>query len=174
MKTTTQARDPAAFEKLQELVREIEVAMITTVIPDGALHSRPMVTCDIDEEGEMWFFTMDDSDMVHDLEAEHAVNVSYAEPTKHRYVSITGSASVVHNRGKAHELWDASLKPYFPRGLDDPHVVLLRVRIETAEFWDSPSSKVMRVFRRIGGGQSVDAEAGEHTKIDVRATPASG
>jgi general stress protein 26 len=174
MKKTTQARDPAAFEKLQTLVREIEVAMITTVTPDGALHSRPMVTCDFDEEGEMWFFTADDSGIVHDLDAEHAVNVSYADPKKRRYVSVTGNAAVVHDRAKAHELWVASLKPYFPRGLDDPHVALLRVRIESAEYWESPASKAMRVFGRAARGGTDADEAGEHTKIDIRATPASG
>lgn len=174
MKTTTQSRDPEAYEHLRDLVRDIDIAMITTVTPDGALHSRPMVTREFDEEGELWFFTVDESAMAHDIEAEHAVNISYADPRNRRYVSITGSASIVHDAEKARELWDASLKPYFPRGIDEPHLALLRVKIETAEYWESPAGKAVRLVKEPGGADHNSDEAGEHTKIDVRATPASG
>ena len=84
MKTTTQARDPEAFEQLREIVREIDIAMITTVTPDGALHSRPMVTRDFGDDGELWFFTSDDAEMAHDIASEHPVNISYADPKKRR------------------------------------------------------------------------------------------
>jgi len=175
MKTTTASADPKAFHKLQELVREIDVAMITTVTPDGALHSRPMATVGFDDNGTIWFFTADDSGKVRDLEAEHAVNISYADPRKQRYVSVTGNASVVHDRDKAKELWKPSLKTYFPRGLEDAHVALLAARIETAEFWDSPSGKMAQLFsRKKTGHDGDDPEPGEHTKVAVRATPASG
>jgi general stress protein 26 len=174
MKTTTQSRDPQAFHRLQEIVRDIDIAMITTVTPDGALHSRPMVTREIGEDGEMWFFTSDDTQMADDIEAEHAVNVTYADAKSRHYVSITGNASLVHDAAKAKELWAASLKTYFPRGLDEPHLALLRVRIESAEFWESPPSKVMRVFKNLGRNGGDEDDGDEHTKVDVRATPASG
>lgn len=167
MKTTTQERDPAAYGKLQDIARDIDVAMITTVTPDGALHSRPMVTRRFDDAGEIWFFMRDDSGMVDDLEAEHAVNVSYADPGKCRYISITGSGILTRDQEKAEELWDDSLKAYFALGLDDPHLALLRVQVEIADFWESPASSVMRIFQR-------DRDGDGHTKIAVRATPASG
>ena len=175
MKTTTASADPGAFLKLQELVRDIDIAMITTVTHDGALHSRPMATVAFEDEGTIWFFTADDSAMAHDLEEEHAVNISYADPRKHRYVSVTGNASIVHDADRAKELWKPALKAYFPRGLDDEHVALMSVRIESAEFWDAPSSKMVRFFSSSKIHRaSDDAERGEHTKVDVRATPASG
>src|SRR5687767_6816184 len=175
MNTTTASADPKAFQKLQELVREIEVAMITTVSPDGALHSRPMATAAFDDQGTIWFFTADDSGKARDLDEEHAVNVSYADPRKHRFVSVTGSASIVHDRDKAKELWKSSFIAYFPRGLDDGHVALIAVRIEIAEYWDSGSSKMAQLFsRRKSSRNGDDPEGDDHTKVEIRATPASG
>jgi general stress protein 26 len=33
-------------------------------------------------------------------------------------------------------------KIWFPKGKDDPEVALLRVTLEKAEYWDSPSSTI--------------------------------
>lgn len=166
-KTTTASRDPDALARLQDLVSDIDIAMVTTVTPDGALHSRPMATREFTDEGEIWFFTSDESAKAQDLESEHAVNLSYADPHKHHYVSITGNATLVHDRARARDLWHSKLKTWFPAGLDDPHVVLLRVRVETAEFWDAPSSRMVQLF-------TPRTDDGEHTRVDIRATPSSG
>lgn len=174
MKTTTQSQDPDAFAQLQAIVRDIDVAMITTVTANGALHSRPMVTRHFDDDGELWFLMSDEAAVAQDLETEHAVNLSYADPRKRRYVSVTGNATMLHDADKARELWDDALEAYFPLGLDDPHLALLRVRIESAEFWESPSGKAMTMFPAHEDGGSDTGKRGEHTKVDVRATPASG
>jgi general stress protein 26 len=172
MKTTTAENDPQAYKKLRDLIDEIEVAMITTVTHDGALHSRPMVTLRADEDGSIWFFTADDSGKAHDLEEEHAVNLSYADPKRRHYVSVSGSASVVHDTDKARELWKPALSAYFPRGLDDPHLALMCVKIESADYWDAPATGFFHREKGEGGrnGKTDD----HHTRVDVRATPASG
>src|SRR5205823_13361961 len=109
MKTTTSAADPKAFRKLQDLVRDIDIAMLTTVTVDGALRSRPMATRDFDDDGMMWFICSDRSEMAADLAGESGVNVSYADPKKQRFVSVTGNASIVHDPEIARKLWIPSL-----------------------------------------------------------------
>src|SRR4051812_21665287 len=168
MKTTTSAADPKAFHKLQEMVRDIDVAMVTTVTPEGALRSRPMATRKFDDDGVIWFLTSDSSEMVHDLEEEHAVNVSYADPKKQRFVSVTGSANLSHDREKAKTLWHPTMKMYFPRGLEDPHLAILMVRIETAEYWDLSSSKMVQLLATKSNSGGEDPEASGHTKVEVR------
>jgi general stress protein 26 len=174
MKTTTASEDPKAFAKLKELVTDIDIAMVTSVTVDGGLRSRPMVTREFAEDGALWFFMADDSSLAEDLREEHAVNVSYAEPKHHRYVSVTGNATQVHDNDKARKLWASSLKPYFPRGLDDPHLTLLCVRIETAEYWDAPSSKMVQLLHGRKGAGSREAGLGENVKVDIRNARASG
>lgn len=185
--TTTAALDPEAFAKLQDLVRDIGIAMVTTVTPHGSLHSRPMATVEFNDDGEIWFFTSDDSGKTRDLAEEHAVNLSYADIARQRYVSVTGAAHLVHDRVRAEELWDSDLQAWLPAGLDDPHLALLRVRIETAEYWDTSTRRMLDFFRRETASRGEKntrapnaAAAGtgrdevQHTKVDIHATPASG
>src|SRR4051812_7968267 len=122
--------DPAHDElvaKLERLILDIEVAMVTTVTPDGSLHSRPMFTLEADAGGELWFLTSDVSAEATDIAEEHAVNVSYADPANGRYVSVTGQASILRDAEKVQELWKPALKRFFPQGPENPHVALLRV-----------------------------------------------
>ncbi len=43
--------------KLYELIKDVQIAMMTTVDTDGTLHSRPMHGSKTDEHGDIWFFT---------------------------------------------------------------------------------------------------------------------
>jgi general stress protein 26 len=175
MKKTTASADPQSFQKLQKLVRDIDIAMVTTVVPDGALRSRPMATREITDAGVIWFFPADDSGKAQDVGEEHGVNVSYADAKHQRYVSITGSASIVHDREKAKALWHPMVKAYFPGGLDDPHLALLAVRIEVAEYWDSPSSKMVQLYEMTkAAATGKKPHLGEHTQVEVHAAPTSG
>lgn len=174
MKHTAADRDPAALEKLRELIAGIEVAMITTVTPDGALRSRPMRTLRIGNEAGLWFATAGDSAKTHDIEAEHAVNVSYADAGNQRYVSVTGSATLEHDPDRAREFWSPALARFFS-GPDDPQLVLLHVRVETAEFWDfSSAAAAAKTDGHAPLRHANKAPPGEHTKIDIRAARESG
>jgi general stress protein 26 len=175
MNLTTQELDPKAFDKLRHLIEEIDVAMVTTVTQEGALRSRPMVTLELGDDGQLWFFTADDSGKVHDIAAEHAVNISYADSTLQRYVSATGNASIMHDAAKARELWEPRLCRYFPRGLEDPQLALLCVRLESAEYWDySPQPGEPLGATAYDETKDGRGEHEAHTKVDIRATPSAG
>jgi general stress protein 26 len=183
MKTTTAEEDPRAAAKLRALIDDIAVAMVVTVTPDGALRSRPMLTQDVEEEGELWFFTSAESGMVHDIAEEHAVNINYSDPAQDRYVSVSGQATLIRERSKVEELWSSTLSRYFPRGMDDPDLALLRVRIESAEYWDSSRSQMVPVREESDANApskhakapgSGAGEKFEHTKVDIRAAQSTG
>lgn len=131
------------LEKLREMVKDIDFCMLTTVDENGDLHSRPMSSNgDIDPDGDLWFFTSASSHKVSEIEEFPKVNVSFADPDNQHYVSITGTAQLVRDRNKIDELWRPEFKIWFPEGKDDPEVALLRVSLEKAEYWDSPSSTI--------------------------------
>jgi general stress protein 26 len=82
---------------------------------------------------------------VDEIDREHNVNVSYADEGDNRYVSVSGRARLVRDRGKIDELWSPILKAWFPKGKDDQEVALLRVDVEKAEYWDAPSSTIVKL-----------------------------
>ena len=155
--------------KLGELIRNIEFAMLTTVDADGHLRSRPMATQKAEFDGDLWFFTHASAPKVEEIEREHNVNVSYAKPEQQRYVSVSGKARVVRDRAKIDELWSPELKAWFPAGTDDPDIALLQVRVEQAEYWDTPSSKMVHLagfLKAVATGQTY--QPGENEKLDLR------
>jgi general stress protein 26 len=142
MTAPTQTRE-TDLQKLRELVEDIDFCMLTTMDEGGDLHSRPMSSNgDIDPDGDIWFFTNASSLKVSEIAKLPKVNVSFADPDKQRYVSVSGTAQLVRDRAKIDELWRPEFKIWFPEGKDDPEIALLRVTLEKAEYWDSPSSTI--------------------------------
>ena len=131
------------LQKLRELIKDIDFCMLTTIDEHGDLHSRPMSSNgEIDANGDIWFFTALSSHKVSEVASSPKVNASFADPDNQRYVSITGVAELVQDRVKIDELWKPEFKIWFPEGKDDPEVALLRISLEKAEYWDSPSSTI--------------------------------
>lgn len=131
------------LEKLRTMVKAIDFCMLTTVDENGDPHSRPMSSNgDIDSNGDIWFFTGVSSHKVSEISKLPKVNLSFADPDNQNYVSITGTAQLVRDRKKIDELWRPEFKMWFPKGKDDPEVALLKVNLEKAEYWDSPSSTI--------------------------------
>jgi general stress protein 26 len=158
----------ASIEKLKSLTEGIDFCMLTTV-NGGHLRSRPMSTQEMDESGDLWFFTSDDTHKVDEIETDDRVNVAYAKPDKQVYVSVSGRGSVSKDRAKMEELWSPELKAWFPEGLDDPHLSLLKVSIEEAEYWDSPNSKIVQLYgfvKAMVTGQQAD-DAVDYGKVSL-------
>lgn len=160
-------------KKLRELIKDIKYAMLTTIEDDGSLRSRPMATLKTEKDDDLWFFTRADAPKVQEVEHHQQVNVSYAEPDKQKYVSVSGTAQLVGDRDKIEELWNPLFKAWFPQGLEDPNLALLKVSVNKAEYWDSPSSQVVRLvgfLKSVTTGKPI-SNLGEHEKIE---TPLSG
>lgn len=158
----------AAVAKLAEMIKDIKVAMLTTVDDDGSLRSRPMQTQNKAFDGQIWFFTYKDSAKSHNVEKDARVNVAYSEPDDDRYVSISGRASVVVDRAKAEELWSPVHKAWFPQGLEDPQLALIRVDVDHAEYWDTPSSSMVQLFgmaKALATGEPY--RPGENQKVNL-------
>jgi general stress protein 26 len=132
--------------RLAALVRQMKVGMLTTVEADGSLRSRPLETVEVDAEGRLWFFTQAHSPKSVRVEAaDHQVSLSYADPRDEDFASISGTARVVRDEDKMRRLWRSDLGRWFPRGLDDPDLALLEVRIDKAEYWDEPRHENVKI-----------------------------
>jgi general stress protein 26 len=155
-------------KKLWDMIKDVRVAMMTTVAEDGSLHSRPMATQQTDFDGDIWFFTGARSLKVFEVQRDHKVNLSYANPDDERYVSVSGSATLVRDRKKAEQLWNPLHKAWFPKGLDDPDLAMLKVTVERAEYWDAPSSTMVQIAGFVKAMLTGERyEPGEHGKVDL-------
>jgi general stress protein 26 len=158
--------DPNAH-KLYELIKDVKIAMMTTVDTDGTLHSRPMYNQDADEHGDLWFFTKINSPKTTELSRDNEVNLGYCDPSKQHYVSVSGKAEIVRDRAKIEEKWSEGLRTWFPEGKDDPSIALIRVHPAKGEYWDSPSSTVLYLYGYAKAALTGQSPKTEQEKVDL-------
>jgi len=155
-------------KKVAELLKDIKFAMLTTTERDGSLRSRPMTMLDQEYDGDLWFFVGANSPQVSEMRADDQVNLSFANPSDNAYVSVSGTAQILRDRQKMAELWNPIFKAWFPDGLDDPNLALLKISTTQAEYWDSPNGKVVQL---IGFAKAMltgkQAEVGESQKVNL-------
>jgi len=140
-------KDPvkADLKKLRKLIKGARVAMLTTVAPDGTLRSRPMATLKAPFEGDVWFFTRATTAKADEIRDNDHVNVSFSDGDDNRYLSISGTASLVRDKERLERLWSGRLKNWFPDGKKDPDLALLRVRVDRADYWNAKTAAMVHL-----------------------------
>jgi general stress protein 26 len=155
------------LDKLASLIKDARIALVTTVEPDGTLHTRPLSTLKYEAGGDLWFFVSYDSAKVEELREDVRVSVAYANTDDDSYVAISGTGQVMRDQAKAKELWTAFARPWFPQGLDDPELALLRIRVERAEYWTSPgkAAYLFAIAKSVITGKQT--QMGENRKLNT-------
>lgn len=159
---------PKTRADFKDMVSDIHIAMLCTHGATGHIHSRPMGTTEVDENGYIWFFSEHNSEKIKDIERNPNVCVCYSDPNANTYVCVMGEASVVNERQKIEEHWSPALKVWFPNGKEDPNLTLIKINAHEAEYWDSSSSKIVVLFnmaKSLITGQEYDE--GEYGKIKL-------
>ena len=152
------------IERLVELTQDSRFCMLTTVGPDGTLISRPMARQEVDLSVELWFIATRDSRKVAHIQADPTVAVTVSSDTS--WVSLAGQAEVVDDLEKLRELWSTFAEAWIPDGPEDPNAILIRVDVESAEYWDNPGGRVATAISLVKSkitGQPYDG--GDHAKI---------
>ncbi len=157
------------LDTLTAKIKHIDFGMFTTRDASGILSSRPLTQQQVDEHGQMWFIVSDEEAFTRELLTNPQVNVSFADIHDSLYISVSGYAELLRDRQKAEELWNPIVKAWFPGGLDDPHLMLLKVKMHAAEYWDTHSSKMTQLFAMAKAAFTGERpkDIGEHKKIDL-------
>jgi general stress protein 26 len=127
-----------ALEKLRELLANFPIATMVTVEPGGAITARPIgVVGDHDAfDGQLWFITDKRSRKVQAIGAGATTFLIFEDHGKGAYLHLTGRAQVVEDRARLEELYTPVQRTWFPDGLDDPHMTLVRFDASQGEYWD--------------------------------------
>lgn len=151
--------------KLADLIEPARVAMLTTLDTDGQLVSKPMSPLELDSLGCIWFFTDRNSSTPEQLER---LNLSFCNVDRGDYVSLTGRGELLEDRARIQALWTPMARPWFPDGPDSADLRLLKVSPHSAEFWDSPNSKMVRLFAMAASvAAAKPVGMGEHGTLSV-------
>jgi general stress protein 26 len=155
-----------ALNKIRALLKHFRSAMLTTVTAVGVISTRPMgVQGDPDTfEGTLWFFCDVRSPKAQLVKTGAHTALVLQNDDKSTYLHMSGRASVERNLSKMQELETPTLKTWFPEGLDDPNLTLIRFDADKVDYWESPGGtlQVMGAFAKavITGEPGVSGNAG--------------
>ena len=122
----------------------------------------------VDDEGNIWFFTNEYSPKASEISVENTVSLTYSDVKAHTYLSIVAEAALVDDKVKMKELWNPFIKAFFPEGLDDPQLTLLKIVPTDAEYWDSSSSSMVVLFNMLKAAlNGKQYDEGKHGKIEL-------
>lgn len=172
MSVTTSQATYDAIVQLRDQLKSIRFGMLTSLGGEGDLYSRPMTLQELDDNGSLWFFTSDDQPLAHQLSVNPQANITFSEPAKDLYISLAGEASLLKDRGRAQQLWSPAVAAWYPGGIDDPHLTLIRFDTSTAEIWDVDTNQMQQLFsgpEQAGAAQSAAqaaAQSGHHQRLN--------
>jgi len=136
-----------ALKKLQKLVEEIRVCMFITNNESEHEHTRPMSVVDVETDGTLWFYTDIRSIKVDEVTTDRKVHLTFAHPGKESYLDVRGTSSVSTDRALMKEKWSPVVKAYFPNGVDDPNLALLKVQPLEVYYWEAETGKMVQFFK---------------------------
>jgi general stress protein 26 len=155
---------PTPAEKLRDLMKQMKFCMLTSNSPEKLMRARPMTLQQSEFDGDLWFFTGLDTTLVSDTKGDPRVNASFSDGSA-AFVSVAGRASLVDDAAKKKELWNDMYKTWFPGGVNDPNLTLMKVTIDSAEYWDTPGGKVMQLLEYVQMAVTHKAPKGEHEVV---------
>jgi general stress protein 26 len=160
--------DQEALKKFKKLVHDINVCMFITNNKESE-NTRPMYTVEVEDNGTLWFFSDIRSIKVEEVSADHTVHLVYAHPGKESFLDVWGNASVVTDKQTIKDKWTAFVKAWFPGGIDDPNISLLKVNPQQVYYWDAEAGRMVSFIKIIAGAitgkPSVSSDAKGSLKV---------
>jgi general stress protein 26 len=136
-----------ALKKFKELVEEINICMFITNTTGDHEHTRPMATIEVEDDGTTWFYTDIRSVKVGEIHNQHTIHLTYAHPGKEVYLDVWGSAEIVNDRQQVVDKWSPIVKAWFPDGINDPNLCLLKVQPYEVYYWEAETGKMVQFFK---------------------------
>jgi general stress protein 26 len=150
--------EKSKLDKFYDLIDKIEIAMLTTRRADGLLVSRPMATQALSTGADLWFVTTKESPKVVEIGDDSNVNLSYYKDRTREWISVAGTARLVTDRAKIHQLYRPDWRAWFGDGggpndgtPDDPRIILIGVDIRIAHYLELNKPQAVVLFEVVKG-----------------------
>jgi len=136
-----------AIKKLKEMAEDIKTCMFCTRIDRMPIETRPMSTRIVDEEGNIWFISSQDSHKNLEIKDHDEVQLIYAKNSDFHFLSVYGHATILKDKDKIEELWTKWADAWFEDGKKDPNVTLICVKPKEAYYWDTKDGKMVSLIK---------------------------
>ncbi len=131
-----QAQD--AVKKIREFVEATPTCFFCTSVPTGeSSATRPMNVRQVDDQGNLWFLSANDSHQNKEIGMDSTVKLYFQGSAYSDFLQIVGKATVSTDKAKIKELWEPIIKTWFTEGEDDPRITVIKVAPSEGYYWDT-------------------------------------
>lgn len=163
----------AKQERLYDVIKGFDNALLVTSAADGRCHARPMAVAEIREDGDIFFATSTTSPKIAEIAANPEVVVTFQGGA--RFAAVAGRAEMVRDRSLIDHLWSEAWKVWFPQGKDDPTLCLIRVDGREGEYWDNAGMQgIKHAFQQAKAyvqGRPPEHDEKQNAKVQLQGNP---
>lgn len=149
-----------ARAKLKEMAEHIKTCMFCTELSSRPIPTRPMGLREIDDNGNLWFISSEESNKNDEIEGDNEVQLIFAKNSDAHYLSVFGKATIYSDRDKIEQVWTPFAKTWFEEGKDDPNVSAIKVTPTDAYYWDTKYGKMITLLKIAAGAITGNVDEG--------------
>ena len=141
-----------ALDKIRELTKSAGSGFFCTKIVTGeAIATRPMAAEEIDDNGNFWFLSANDSHKNAEISQDPAVQMFFQGSSYSDFLTLYGKASISVDKQKIDQLWDPTMKTWFTEGKDDPRITVIKFTPTQGYYWDIKTNMAVALVKRAYG-----------------------
>jgi len=140
-----------AKAKLKEMAEDIKTCMFCTELSSRPIPTRPMGLREIDDNGNLWFISSEESHKNDEIKEDNDVQLIFAKNSDAHFLSIYGKATIYRDKASIEEVWTPFAKTWFEEGKNDPNVSAIKVTPTDAYYWDTKYGKMVTLLKIAAG-----------------------
>lgn len=148
------------IDKIKEIAKSASSCFFCTKISTGkAIETRPMSPQKIDDQGNFWFLSANDSHKNAQIKEDPAVQLMFQGSAHSDFLTLYGKATITEDKQTIEELWDPILKVWFTEGKDDPRISVIKFTPSDGYYWDNKHGNAIAMIKTAFGaivGQTYD------------------
>jgi general stress protein 26 len=149
-----------AIKQIKTIVEKAQTCFFCTAVSTGdSSGARPMSVQQVDDAGNLWFLSPDDSHKNAEIALDPAVKLYFQGSAHSDFLQLNGHATISRDKAKIKELWEPIIKTWFTEGVDDPRITVIKVAPSDGYYWDTKHGNAVAGIKMLIGaaiGKTMD------------------
>ncbi|RYZ94711.1 MAG: general stress protein [Sphingobacteriaceae bacterium] len=136
--------------------KSVKSSYLKTGLP---FSTRPMSPQKIDDNGDLWFLSANDSHKNAEIATDPMVQLLFQSSHHSGFLNVYGIAEITEDKAIIDELWDPLLKVWFTEGKDDPRISVIKISPTQGYYWDNKHGDAIAFVKMVAGaviGKTLD------------------
>ena len=149
-----------AVKRIREVTDKSDTCFFCTAVSAGGSGAtRPMSVREVDDEGNLWFLSANDSHKNREIAERPDVRLFFQGSEHAGFLTLTGTATISTDRRRIKDLWTRLAKVWFTEGEDDPRITVIKVVPTGGWYWDTKHGHAVAAVKMLVGaalGKTLD------------------